>query len=113
MQVAATGEGGCTTAESSTGATTAVAHTYPNVTDFVWDIPAHEDGRAMTKFTAVCYSNPNIGAGPLNLYPADLVPDHIQSDALYATYFVDPAELPTVNCDETTAHPAPRVITGS
>lgn len=107
IRASATGDGGCVTNVNETGATSAVAYTYPNVLDFVWDIPDQEDKRAMVPFKAKGYSSPNAGRGPLNLLPSGAVPQTIDPDAFFATYFVDPGSLPEVNCDETIAHPAP------
>lgn len=107
IRKAATGDGGCVTVASETGATEFVAYTYPNVTDVLWAIPPHADERAVIPFTAKSYTNPNIGRGPLNLIPEGSVPQTIDSEALYAAYFVDPADLPEANCEEPIAHPVP------
>ena len=107
IRKAGQGDGGCVTIASSTGATGFVAYTYPNVTSVKWDIPAHEDARALVPFTAKGYPSINAGRGPLNLVPSGSVPQTIDEDALYAAYFVDPTKLPEVNCDTQIEHPAP------
>lgn len=107
VRKAGSGDGGCVTITAETGATGFVAYTYPNVSDVLWDIPAHEDARAMVPFTAKSYPSINAGRGPLNLVPSGAIPQTIDPTALYAAYFVDPANLPEVNCDEQIPHPVP------
>lgn len=106
---AATDDGGCVAAGSTTGATSAVGHFFPNTTDWSWDLPPFEDARALVPFTARGYANPNIGAGPLNLWPATAVPDMVPAEAYHAEVFIDPEALPAINCDEPAEHPAPRL----
>lgn len=108
IRAAATDDAGCIgAAESATGATTAVAHTYPNVADWVWDIPENSDQRAAVPFKCKGYTAPNPGRGPLNLYPAGATPERIDPDAFYVPYFVDPADLPTPDGNTFASHPAP------
>lgn len=103
---AATGDGGCVISGATTGATSAVAHFFPATTDWTWDVAPFENARALIPFTMKAYTNPSIVAGPLNLWPATAVPNTIPDEAWHAEVFVDPAGLPTVNCDEPVAHPA-------
>lgn len=102
-----TSDGGCVTPSETTGAQGAVAVTYPNTRDWTWDIPPHENVRAVVPFKCKCYASPNPGRGPLNLYPAGATPAAISPSALHAEYFVDVASLPTIDDNAVTAHPAP------
>jgi hypothetical protein len=107
IRKASTGDGGCVTPSGVTGAQGSVAVTYPNTTDWVWKIPPHENIRAVVPFTAMAYTAPNPGHGPLNLYPASVTPERISSSALHAEYFVPFGSLPTIDDNGTLAHPAP------
>jgi hypothetical protein len=107
---AATSDGGCVTPTADTGATSCVAHFFPMTTDWLWDLPPFEDARALVPFTAKGYTNPLIGAGPLNLWPADYDPAQVPADAHHAEVFVDCASLPSVSCDEPLLHPEPREL---
>lgn len=102
----ATGEGGCVSPTEDTGATSAVGHFLSNTTDWLWDVPPWEDARALVPFTAKGYPNPNIGAGPLNLWPAAYTPNVVPADAYHAEAFLNPEDLPAINCDTPIAHPA-------
>lgn len=113
VRKAATSDGGCTTPTAETGATACVGHFFPMTTDWLWDVPPFEDARASVPFTAKGYSNPEAGAGPLNLWPATYTPDGIPTEALTAEAFLDCATLPTVDCDEPGVSPAPRAVTSS
>lgn len=101
----ATGEGGCVTDAADTGATSAVAHFFPNSTDWLWGASPFEDARAAVPFNMTAYANPNAGRGPLNLWPATYTPAAIPADAFHAEIFVNPAGLPVINCDAPIAHP--------
>lgn len=103
---AATGDGGCVAATADTGATNVVAHFLANTTDWQWDIPEFADARAEISYSFTGYSNPEIGAGPLNLWPATYTPNVMPATAMHAEVFVDPANLPAIDCDTTLAHPA-------
>lgn len=104
---AATDDGGCVTPEATTGATSIVGHFFPMTTDWLWDIPPFEDARASIPFQATGYTNPRIGAGPLNLWPATYNPNAVPDEAMHAEAFLDPESLPSVSCDTPIEHPAP------
>lgn len=104
---AASNDGGCSMPAGSTGATGVVGHFFPATADWCWDIPDHQDARAMIPFTATSYANPQIGAGPLNLWPAAYTPDAIPGEAMWAPVFLNPGALPDVSCDLTISHPVP------
>lgn len=108
IRKSATSEGGCSAPTVDTGATTCVAHFFPNTTDWQWDIPPFEDGRAMVPFAMTAYSNP-VGspAGPLNLWPAGGVPNKIDPNSFHSQAFVACGGLPSPNCDVPLEHPAP------
>jgi hypothetical protein len=80
---------------------------FPMSTDWRFEESPFANERAQRPFTAKAYANPAAGAGVLNLWPDTYTPDAIANDALSATAFVDPAGLPTVDCDTPTASPAP------
>lgn len=110
---AATSDGGCVAPTAETGATSIVAHFFPMSTDWLWDLPPFEDARASVPFTATGYANPQIGAGPMNLWPEGYDPNAIPEEAMHAEAFVDPSTFPSVNCDTPLAHPVPAVRAAS
>jgi hypothetical protein len=103
----ATGAGGCVTSVEDTGATSIAMTFFPMSTDWRFEESPFANERAQRPFTARAYANPAANAGVNNLWPADYTPDAIADDALSATAFIDPAGLPTVDCDAPQAHPAP------
>jgi hypothetical protein len=108
VRKAAVGSGGCGGVTSTTGATSLVLHVFPNTTNWKWTDSGWKDERNLRTFTARGFNNPEIGAGPFNLWPATYDPDEIDPAAYHAEAFIEAAGLPTAGCD-TVAHPAPAV----
>lgn len=106
---AATGEGGCN-AVTTAGSTTRVLHVFPNTTNWSWEHSGWNDTRDIRTFAAEGYGNPNIGAGPFNLWPATSVPNKVDPAAFHSEVFIAATGVPTPACDPV-AHPAPAVRT--
>lgn len=111
IRKAAVGDGGCAGVASETGATGLVLHELPNQTNYKWTNSGFKDERNIRTFSARGYSNPEIGAGPFNLWPATADPDSIDVSAAHAEVFIASSGLPAAGCD-TVAHPAPAVRGG-
>lgn len=110
VRKAAVGSGGCEGVTSTTGATGLVLHEFPNATNWKWTDSGWRDERNLRNFEARGFNNPQIGAGPFNLWPADYVPDAVDPAAYHAETFIGTAGLPAVGCDPV-AHPAPAART--
>lgn len=104
---AATGDGGCN-AVTTAGSTTRVLHVFPNTTNWAWTDSGWKDERNIRSFTARGFANPNIGAGPWNLWPATAVPNKVDPGAAHSEVFIDATGIPTPGCDPQ-VHPAPAV----
>jgi hypothetical protein len=104
IRQASTDDGGCV-AGATTGATNCVAYHFPMVTNWKFAEPAFEDARTISTFTARGFTNPNIGRGPFNLWPADATPATISPDSILSRSFVDCSTLPAASCDPI-PHPA-------
>jgi hypothetical protein len=111
VRKAAVGDGGCAGVTSETGATGLVLHEFPNTTNWKWTDSGWRDERNLRNFEARGYSNPQIGAGPFNLWPADTDPNVIDPAAYHAEVFITGAGLPSAGCDPV-LHPAPAVRDG-
>lgn len=108
IRKASTGDGGCTTGGNATGATTNVLHVFPNVRNWTWTDSGWKNERNIRSFTAEGYSNPNIGAGPFNLWPATAVPNKVDPKAAHSEVFIESAGIPVPSCNPV-EHPAPAV----
>ena len=108
IRKASTGDGGCTTGGSATGATTNVLHVFPNTQDWRWTDSGFKDERTLKSFTSKGYSNPNIVAGPFNLWPATATPNKINPAAAHAEVFIGSGGIPAASCNPVD-HPAPAV----
>lgn len=102
VRKAATGSGGCV-AESG-GALPFVLHEFPLTTNWQFEDSGFKDERNTRTWVAKGYQNPNIVAGPWNLWPATNVPDQIDPDAFHSEVMIDGTGLPAVTCG-TIAHP--------
>jgi hypothetical protein len=105
---AATGDGGCSAPTESTGATPLALHVFPNTTDWKWTDSGWRDERNTRSFMAKGYSNPQIGAGPFNLWPATYTPNEVDPLAFHSEVFITGEGVPVASCNPV-EHPAPDV----
>lgn len=98
------GDGGCAAPTADTGATGCHVDFYPNTTNWTWDIPPIANSRSQIPFNMQAYANPNIGAGPFNLWPAGYTPDVIPPNSFHSEAFVDCSLVPAES-EAPVAHP--------